>query len=148
MLDDQRNHRRRIEIYMKKDWERATRSGDLPCIRELLAGGQNVDERDKHGQTALMNAARSGLHDVARVLVEAGADLNVTAKYKLTALMLAIINGHQEIAELLIRAGADLGARGTGAPGFWDKTALDLAEERGFEEVARAIRQSARAAQR
>lgn len=72
---------------------------------------------------------------MVRLLVERGAALNTTAKYHLTALMLAIINGHTEIARILIHAGADGSIRGTGAPGFYHKTALALAEERGQGEV-------------
>jgi ankyrin repeat protein len=125
---------------MSKGWQQATRSGDIAQMRALLAAGQNINERDKHGQTALMNAARSGQEDVVRLLIDAGADLNVTAKYKLTALMLAIINAHRTIAEHLINAGADVLTRGSGAPGFRGKTALDLAEEREFKDVAEAIR--------
>ena len=41
--------------------------------------------------------------------------------------MLAIVAGHKEVARLLAKAGADLSLRGTGAPGFADKTAFDLA---------------------
>jgi hypothetical protein len=37
-----------------------------------------------------------------------------------------------EVASLLAKAGADLSLRGTGAPGFADKTAYDLAMERGM----------------
>jgi ankyrin repeat protein len=42
--------------------------------------------------------------------------------------MLAVINGRDAIVGLLVDAGADRTIRGTGAPGFADKTALDLAE--------------------
>jgi uncharacterized protein len=46
--------------------------------------------------------------------------------------MLAIIAGHAEIASLLAKAGPDLTLRGTGAPGFADKTAYELALEHGL----------------
>jgi hypothetical protein len=42
--------------------------------------------------------------------------------------MLAVINGRDVIVGLLADAGADRTIRATGAPGFADKTALDLAE--------------------
>jgi uncharacterized protein len=125
---------------MNKEWQQATSEGNVETIRALLDGGQNVDARDEHGQTALMNAARVGHEQVIQVLVDAGADLNATAKYNLTALMLAIINGHTRIAEFLVKAGADVAVRGTGAPGFSGKTALDLALERDLTEVAAATK--------
>jgi hypothetical protein len=50
--------------------------------------------------------------------------------------MLAVIAGQVEIARLLVKAGADLSLRGTGCPGFSDKTAYDLAVERHMRELA------------
>ncbi|MBT8404140.1 MAG: ankyrin repeat domain-containing protein [Gemmatimonadetes bacterium] len=94
-----------------------------------------TDPRDRYGQTPLMRAAHEGrVDDVAR-LIASGADLDHHAKYGLTALMLAVVAGHDEIAALLHGAGADLAVRGTGAPGFDGKTALDLARDRGDAEL-------------
>src|ERR1700741_5391407 len=112
---------------MSKDWWLAIRGGDVAYVRAALARGHDVNARDEHGQTALMNAARAGRSELVQVLVEAGADLNTTAKYRLTALMLAIVNGHIQIALALVTAGADLTVRGSGAPGFAGKSALELA---------------------
>jgi ankyrin repeat protein len=47
--------------------------------------------------------------------------------------MLAVINGRDAIVGLLVDAGADLTIRGTGAPGFDGKTALDIARAGGRE---------------
>lgn len=86
---------------------------------------------------AWLDAAERGDAVAVRVLVEAGADLDRTAKYRLSALMLATINGHDSVAELLVQAGADTEIRGSGAPSFAGKTALDLARDRGDESIAR-----------
>jgi ankyrin repeat protein len=75
-----------------------------------------------------------------RILVEAGAALDHTAKYHLSALMLAVINDRHTIVELLVAAGADPRIRGTGAPGFAGKTALDLAEDLGRTDIAAMLR--------
>lgn len=125
---------------MRREWQQAITAGNLEQIREMLAGGHNVNGRDQHGQTALMNAARTGGEETVRVLIDGGAELNAAAKYNLTALMLAIINGHARTAILLIEAGADVGVRAAGAPGFAGKTALDLALERDLISVTAAIR--------
>ena len=105
----------------------AVKAGDVPALEALLDGGADVNARDEHGQTALMNASRDGHIAMIRLLVTRGADLNHTAKYNLSALMLAVINGRDAIVGVLADAGADLTIRGTGAPGFAGKTALDLA---------------------
>jgi ankyrin repeat protein len=120
---------------MNQAWQAATRQGDVEQVRHLLETGADINARDRYGQTALMNAARKGQVELVRLLVERGAALNTTAKYNLTALMLAIINGHTEIAHILIQVGADGSIRGTGAPGFYNKTACMLAEERGQRKV-------------
>jgi hypothetical protein len=54
--------------------------------------------------------------------------------------MLAVINDHTPIVRLLVEAGADIHIRGTGAPGFADKTAADLAEDLGRELISELLR--------
>ena len=49
--------------------------------------------------------------------------------------MLAVVNGHIDVVRILVRRGADLALRGTGAPGFAGKTAMDLAVARGEREL-------------
>jgi ankyrin repeat protein len=53
-----------------------------------------------------------------------------------------IVNGHEEVARILIEAGADVGICGTGAPGFYGKTAYDLALERGQTSLVELLRAS------
>jgi ankyrin repeat protein len=120
---------------MNQAWQAATRQGDLEQVRHLLEAGADINARDRYGQTALMNAAQIGQVELVRLLIERGAALNTTAKYHLTALMLAIINNHTEIARILVQAGTDGSIRGTGAPGFYNKTAFMLAKERDQREV-------------
>ena len=124
---------------MDAAWERAVTGGDVAEVRRLLAAGAAVNARDRYGQTALMLAAHRGALDVVEALIQAGADLNTTAKYNLSALMLAVVAGHAAVALALARAGADPTIRGTGAPGFLNKTAHDLALARNLPTVAAAL---------
>jgi ankyrin repeat protein len=73
-------------------------------------------------------------------LVEHGAELNHIAKYGLSALMLAVIGAHIEIVRMLVTAGADLSIRGTGAPGFAGKSALDLATAQSRSDMAELLK--------
>jgi ankyrin repeat protein len=124
----------------RPDWERASKSGDLTVLKRMIAAGHDVNATDGYGQTALMRAAHAGQPDTVAWLIEHGADLNHTSKFRLSALMLAIVGGHPQIARALVKAGADVSIRGTGAPGFHDKTAADLAEARGDPRLAAFIR--------
>ena len=125
---------------MTTGWADAVRRGDLAAVRAQLAAGADIDARDAHGQTALMNAARDGQAALVHLLTENGADLNHHAKYGLTAVMIAVIRGHAEVVRILVEAGADLTPQGTGAPGFSGKTAEDLARERGDDTMIRLLR--------
>jgi ankyrin repeat protein len=125
---------------MEREWQEAALQGDATTLARLVATGADVDSLDRHGQTALMLAARDGHTGAVRILVEAGAALDHTAKYHLSALMLAVINDRHTIVELLVAAGADPRIRGTGAPGFAGKTALDLAEDLGRTDIAAMLR--------
>jgi ankyrin repeat protein len=57
--------------------------------------------------------------------------------------MLAVINAHTEIVRILAEAGADTQIRGTGAPGFYGMTALDLAEQAGRDEIVAILKNTA-----
>lgn len=124
---------------MNQEWHDAVVAGDETSITRLLTAGEDVDAKDRYGQTALMLAATHGHGGIIRILVARGADTNVTAKFGLSALMLAVVNGHADIARQLVDAGSDLSLKGTGAPGFAGKTALDLAEHANLTELAEYI---------
>jgi len=121
---------------MGPEFEAAVRGGNVEVLRGQLAAREDVDQKDKHGQTGLMIAAMRGQRAVVELLIERGAALDHTAKFRLSALMLAVIKGHEEIARALAAAGADRSLTGSGAPGFAGKTASDLAAARGLLALA------------
>lgn len=125
---------------MNSDWADALRRGDTEALARLLDTGADINALDQHGQTSLMLTARDGQVDVVRLLVDRGAALDHSAKYRLTALMLAVIGGHPEIVRLLVNAGADTTLRGSGAPGFHGRTALDLATAAGRRDLEELLR--------
>jgi ankyrin repeat protein len=122
------------------EWEDAVRRGSIDQLQRLVANGADIDARDGYGQTTLMLAAREGHAKVVEWLVDNGAALDHTAKYGLSALMLAVIGGRSEVVRILTAAGAKLCLRGTGAPGFMAKTALDLAIARGDPDMVEILR--------
>lgn len=124
---------------MNQEWKTATEQGEIEKVRLLLEAGADVNAKDEHGQTALMNAAHTGRVELVRLLVEKGAELNTTAKYNLSALMLVIIARQTEVTQLLIESGADLDIRSSG--NFLGKTALSLAEEGGLSHIVALLKQ-------
>ena len=124
---------------MSPEWEDAVRRGRIEELQRLLAAGSDIDARDRHGQTALMRAARDGHCEMVEWLLQRGAARNHTAKYGLSALMLAVVRGHVEVVRKLTSAGVDLDLKGTGAPGFASRTALDLAAARDDSEMVDII---------
>ena len=126
---------------MTPDWLKATTAGDRQEVTSLLDAGADINSLDKHGQTALMNAARRGDTELVQLLVENGANLNHTAKYRLTALMLAVINGHKDIVKILANAGADTSLKGS--PSRFAKTPLEYALAHGFDEIAVILKEYA-----
>ena len=123
---------------MNKQWLDATAAGDIARVSALLDAGTDIDALDKHGQTALMNAAHRGDAALVQVLVDRGANLNHTAKYRLTALMLAVINDHTDVVRILVAAGADRNIQGS--IGHFACTPLEYAEEHGKGHLARLLR--------
>jgi ankyrin repeat protein len=124
---------------MRDEWRKAALAGDLAVMDSLLRAGIDIDSRDRHGQTTLMLAARLGHEQVVQLLLRQEAALDMTAKHRLSALMLAVINRHAAVAKMLVAAGADTAIRGSGAPGFSGKTAADLAEDVGLEDLAKHL---------
>ena len=80
---------------------------------------------------------------VEKWLAERGAAQDHTAKYGLSALMLAVVRGHVDVVRKLADAGASVSLRGTGAPGFSEKTALDLAVASGDLEMVEILHSAA-----
>jgi hypothetical protein len=128
---------------LRREWEEAVLRGSIDKLQRLLASGTDIDARNGKGQTSLMVAAAEGHAHVVEWLALCGAALDHTAKYGLSALMLAVVRGHVDVVRKLTDAGASVSLRGTGAPGFSEKTALDLAVARGDREMVEILRSAA-----
>ena len=72
---------------------------------------QNVNTKDRHGHTPLMDAAKSGNVEAVKDLLNRGADLEAKSEKNKTALHYAAANGYVEIVNLLLAQGAAVDAR-------------------------------------
>ncbi|MEJ1157039.1 ankyrin repeat domain-containing protein [Prosthecomicrobium sp. N25] len=90
---------------------RAAGAGDLPAVRDLLAGGMPADPRDGFGQTPLLLAVQGGHVEVAEALMAAGADVNAQAGNRDTPWLLAGALGRTAILKAMVPRGPDLTVR-------------------------------------
>jgi len=127
---------------MDKRWLDATSAGDIERVCALLDAGTDIDALDKHGQTALMNAAHRGDATLVQALVDRGAELNHTAKYRMTALMLAVIGNHADVVRILVSAGADRTIQGS--QGQFACTPLEYAKEHGKGHLVSLLQDGAK----
>ena len=78
----------------------AAAKGDAAAIKQLAAGGGNLNARDGHGRTPLMVAAFQRQHAAARALIEAGADLNVLESQAYDVITIAAVLDDLEMLKL------------------------------------------------
>jgi ankyrin repeat protein len=120
----------------------AARTGRAGPLRALLARGAAVNEKNDHGQTAIMWAAAEGHAEAVEILIQAGADFRAKLDSGFTPFLFAVREGHKEVVQAFLRAGVNIDEpiqpsarppRRSPRPG---STALNLAIENGHFELA------------
>ncbi len=115
-------------------------ANDSEMVRTAIkAGGRAKNITSIYDGTALIAAAHLGNWESVEVLIGAGAPLDHVNNLGWTALIEAVVLGdggprHVKIVELLIAAGADRAITDRNG-----KTPLQLARERGYQEIIRAL---------
>ena len=84
----------------------AAMAGDVSRIRSLIAGGANLNAKNKDGRTPLMLAAMYGHADVVQALLTSGADPNAQDKQGNSAISAVQQSGNIRIGRLLKKSGA------------------------------------------
>ena len=116
----------------------AALEGRTETVKALLRKGADVNAKDDSGRTALMFAVINLHGQTVKVLLEHGADVNARDDDGATPLMLAASCGDPEIVQTLLSRGADL----NGSFVQTGKTALMLAEEHGYANIAGLLKQA------
>jgi len=112
----------------------AAEAGDVAAVRELLAGGVDVDAASVDGATALHWAAHRDLPGLVRLLIDFGADVSATNRYGVQPIALAATNGSAVVLDQLLTAGADPNASMPGG-----ETALMTAARAGPPDAVRVL---------
>jgi len=81
--------------------------GDVERVKALLDKGEDINQQNRMGWTALIAAVSHQRQPVIELLVSKGADVNVKDKQGRTALFLAVESKQKEVVELLVSKGAD-----------------------------------------
>lgn len=77
-------------------------------MRDLLAKGVSIEERDHGGWTPFIKSCEAGQLKVAKELFNHGAKVDATSSFGWTALGSAAKNGHLDVVKWLIKKGADV----------------------------------------
>jgi ankyrin repeat protein len=133
----------REELHVLLD---VAKKGDIEAVKQHLAAGADVNEKNEWGGTPLHIAAGRGHKEVVELLIANGAEVDAIIErhhekneWCGTPLHNAAGGGHKEIVELLIAKGAEVDAiivsgRNQG------KTPLDMAISSNHPETANLLR--------
>lgn len=92
---------------------RASAEGNIEKVAFLLKSGENIDQSDDHGGTALMYAVRNNRQEVVELLIASGANFNAKTKQGTSCLELALKHGSPQLQEYLrdqLKTQSDLAA--------------------------------------
>ena len=91
-----------IKNIFKKTLHKACEKGNIEAVKQHLATGTDVNEKEKFtGYTPLIYAAEEGHKQIVELLIAKGADVNTEDNVGRTPLDWAATWGMKEIADLL-----------------------------------------------
>ncbi|KAL5561599.1 hypothetical protein UlMin_031346 [Ulmus minor] len=93
-------------LHLNDALHRAARIDDVLALKNCIAEGATVNEKDQNGWTPLHRAAFKGRIECIRVLLNHGAHVDAADDYGYTPLHCAAEAGHVQVAMLLIAHGA------------------------------------------
>lgn len=112
----------------------AASENDTEQIEILVEDGEDINEQDEEGSTALDYAIFSGSYEAFELLLEKGADPNTVDIYGTTPLMTAVFNENTEMVKVLLENGADPTIKDT--EGY---TAYDYAKDYENKEIMKIL---------
>ena len=116
----------------------ATYSGDVEVIKRLVGNGQNLEQKDASGRTALHIAAFASQDDALEILAVSGADLNALEFQAYDIVTIAAVANDPQFLGMALSLGADAG----NITSPYDGTALIAAAHLGHHEIVKLLIQA------
>ncbi|MDR7128891.1 ankyrin repeat protein [Algoriphagus sp. 4150] len=118
------------------DLHTAVITGDTEAVKQHIAAGSDLNERDPFGGSSpLITAAVFGKNDMAVLLLDAGADINFQNNDGSTALISAAFFGRPELVRLLLDRNADKTIKNKYGTTAYDNVATPFAEVKEVYDV-------------
>ena len=114
----------------------ACKHGHVDMVLMLLEKGASVDTRDDFGRTLLHHAVGAESEALVLMLLEAGADVESKDRSSWRPLYRAVDMGSLPLVRMLLEFKANPNISG------WSETCLELAIERGHEDIARLLQEA------
>lgn len=109
----------------------ASKKGDLPLAKALIAAGADVHQMTQTSGTAFMFAVLGNKHEMAKWLVNQGANIHSVGSNGWSALTIAAAKGNVDLLRWLIDLGADTQTRDV-----YRFTPFLRAVDNGYEKAA------------
>lgn len=131
---------RYVDAKHRRKHEKLLLEHQIQRARNLIAAGQNIDQKNETGETYLHEAASAGNPKAAFLLLDAGADPFVGGLKGLSTLTYAAIGGSCDLVERLLDMGVDINYASTsgvtalyGAVMFGKQDIVDVLLKRGAD---------------
>jgi len=93
------------------NFERFVKEGNLDEVKENIARGINIEQRNEDGMTPLLVAAQHNRIEILKALIEKKADLSVTDEEQRTVLHCALgIPDGYDLVQVILRYGVNVNA--------------------------------------
>jgi ankyrin repeat protein len=120
----------------KIDIHTAVVTDNLEALKQHIAAGTNINEKDPFGGSSpLISAAVFGKTEAAKILIDAGADLNFQNNDGSTALLSAAFFCRPEIVKMLLDKKADKTLRNKYGATAYETVAGPFAETKGAYDM-------------
>lgn len=100
-----------IQVTFELGLVAAAGRGMVKRVKYLIENGEDLNQKDSDGSTALHEATANNSMEIVAFLVKSGSDVNTKDNEGFTPLHFASINGSVEILSLLIEAGSDVNSQ-------------------------------------